>query len=91
MRIEEISAQNTPFSFAEKANVTSSSFANWLSYTNDTLIQADKNLQALASGQAQNLHETMLTLEEAKLSLQFLQQVRNRLLTAYQDLLREQI
>jgi flagellar hook-basal body complex protein FliE len=91
MRIEELSIKNTPFTFAEKTQVTTPSFAQWLSHTNDTLVAADKSLQALASGQAQNLHETMLQLDEAKLSLQFLQQVRNRCLSAYQDLLREQI
>lgn len=71
------------------------SFANWLtdtvSATNDKLIEADNSLQRLASGQAVSLHQTMLTLEEAKLSFQYLEQIRNRLMTAYQDILREQI
>ena len=59
--------------------------------TNDHLLAADTALQQLASGQAANLHETILTLEEAKISFQFLEQVRNRLMSAYQDMLREQI
>ena len=62
-----------------------------LSTTNEQLLGADNALQQLASGQATNLHQTMLTLEEAKLSFQFLEQVRNRLMSAYQDILREQI
>ena len=62
-----------------------------LSTTNEQLLGADTALQQLASGQATNLHQTMLTLEEAKLSFQFLEQVRNRLMSAYQDILREQI
>jgi flagellar hook-basal body complex protein FliE len=70
-------------------------FSNWLtntvSATNDQLIGVDHALQQLASGETHNLHETMLTLEEAKLSFQFLEQVRNRLMSAYQDILREQI
>ena len=33
----------------------------------------------------------MITLEQAKLSFQYLEQIRNRLMSAYQDLLREQI
>jgi flagellar hook-basal body complex protein FliE len=71
------------------------SFANWLtdtvSATNQQLLSADDALQQLASGQAVSLHQTMLTLEQAKLSFQFLEQIRNRLMTAYQDILREQI
>lgn len=71
------------------------SFTHWLSdtvsATNEQLLGADHALQELASGQASNLHQTMLTLEQAKLSFQFLEQVRNRLMSAYQDILREQI
>lgn len=70
-------------------------FSNWLlesvSNTNQQLLAADTALQQLASGQAVSLHETMLTLEEAKLSFQYLEQIRNRLMAAYQDILREQI
>lgn len=70
-------------------------FGNWvldnITSTNDKLNAADTALDKLASGQAQNLHQTMLTLEEAKLSFEFMQQIRNRLLNAYQELLREQI
>ena len=66
-------------------------FEHFLTDTNDHLLAADQALQQLASGQSTSLHQTMLTLEEAKLSFQFLEQVRNRLMSAYQDILREQI
>lgn len=73
----------------------SSGFADFLadsiSNTNDHLVAADTALQQLARGEATSLHQTMLTLDEAKLSFQFLEQVRNRLMSAYQDILREQI
>ena len=59
--------------------------------TNEHLLAADTALQQLATGHASSLHQTMLTLEEAKISFQFLEQVRNRLMSAYQDILREQI
>jgi len=71
------------------------SFSNWisdaLSTTNNKLLAADHSLQQLASGQAVSLHQSMLTMEEAKLSFQFMEQVRNRLMSAYQDILKEQI
>jgi flagellar hook-basal body complex protein FliE len=70
-------------------------FSNWvgekISETNDQLNAADEALTQLASGKAEHLHQTMITLEQAKLSFQYLEQIRNRLMTAYQDLLREQI
>ena len=62
-----------------------------ISDTNNHLVAADTALQQLARGEATSLHQTMLTLDEAKLSFQFLEQVRNRLMSAYQDILREQI
>ncbi|MFA6302467.1 MAG: flagellar hook-basal body complex protein FliE [Legionella sp.] len=59
--------------------------------TNHQLIKADQSLTQLATGQTENLHQTMLNLEQAKLSFQYIEQIRNRLMTAYQELLREQI
>ena len=71
------------------------SFSAWIGEkigtTNEQLNTADNALTQLASGHAENLHSTMLTLEQAKLSFQYLEQIRNRLMSAYQDLLREQI
>lgn len=91
----------TPLSFNETLNTMeitktpAAPFSHWLTdavnQTNDHLVLADKALEELASGQSTSLHHTMLTMEEAKLSFQFLEQVRNRLMGAYQELLREQI
>ena len=79
----------------ESADKPVSSFEHWLTdtvgQTNDKLLDADNALQELASGHASSLHHTMLKLEEAKLSFQYLEQIRNRLMSAYQDILREQI
>lgn len=79
----------------EVTNQPEASFGNLvkeqISNTNDQLNAADEALTQLASGHAENLHQTMITLEQAKLSFQYLEQIRNRLMSAYQDLLREQI
>jgi len=45
-------------------------------------------LQKLATGQVDNLHQVMIALDEAKMSFQMLVQVRNKLLEAYQDVIR---
>jgi flagellar hook-basal body complex protein FliE len=79
----------------EMAEKPQASFTQWLGEkigdTNEQLNSADEALTQLASGHAENLHQTMITLEQAKLSFQYLEQIRNRLMSAYQDLLREQI
>ena len=98
MRIDDsiplhVSPQMKSIEFAVKADEPS--FSHWLtesiSNTNHQLVNADNALQQLASGQSPSLHETMLSLEQAKLSFQYLEQIRNRLMGAYQEILREQI
>jgi flagellar hook-basal body complex protein FliE len=51
--------------------------------------QAD--LQRLAVGDTENLHAVMIRLEESRISLQLMLQVRNRVLEAYQDVMRMQV
>lgn len=66
-------------------------FAEELGSVNTTLVGADHEVRQLAAGQAVNLHDVMIHLEEAKLSFQLLAQVRNRVLEAYQEVMRMQV
>lgn len=66
-------------------------FAHELKSVNTSLSVADTDVKKLAAGEAQSLHEVMIHLEEAKLSFQLLAQVRNRLLDAYQEVMRMQV
>ena len=58
---------------------------------NTQLLGSQRDLQALAVGDAQNLHEIMIRLEENRMALQLTLQVRNRVLEAYQDVMRMQV
>ena len=49
---------------------------------------ADQSIQSLATGQSKGLHETMLAVEKASISFQFLTQVRNKAVEAYQEIMR---
>ncbi|MDI9817557.1 MULTISPECIES: flagellar hook-basal body complex protein FliE [unclassified Legionella] len=95
MRIESLNAIELSPELKTIEKPESPSFANWLTSkveeTNEQLQAADNALQQLTIGQTTNLHQTMLTLEQAKLSFQFLEQLRNRLMNAYQEIMREQI
>jgi flagellar hook-basal body complex protein FliE len=70
-------------------------FENWLAQqlvvTNEKLVEADQGVRRLALGEAENLHQVMIALEEAKLRFDLVVQVRNRLVEAYQDVLRMRI
>lgn len=78
-----------------KPDAVTGDFANWfsgqLAAVNQTLMVADHDVQKLAVGATQNLHEVMIHLEEARLSFQLLAQVRNKVLDAYQEVMRMQV
>ena len=75
--------------------VPTNHFADWMareiSATNHQVMQAERGVQRLASGDTGNLHQVMLDIEQARLQFQLLVQVRNRVLEAYQDVLRMQV
>jgi flagellar hook-basal body complex protein FliE len=65
--------------------------AQGLSSVDHSLVAAQGQLQSLALGNPVNLHQVMIGLEESRLSFQLMMQVRNRLLEAYQDVMRMQV
>lgn len=58
---------------------------------NARLVNAENELQKLASGEQTNIHHVMLAVEDARLQFQLVAQVRNKVMEAYQDLMRMQI
>ena len=66
-------------------------FAQELGAVNTSLIEADNEVRTHAAGEFASLHEVMIHMEETKLSVQLLAQVRNRLLDAYQEVMRMQV
>jgi flagellar hook-basal body complex protein FliE len=82
-------------SLFEPVNEAQGSFGNMvnqgLSQVNQQLLTSETDLQTLATGDVQNLHQIMIRLEESRLSFQLMLQVRNRLLESYQDIMKMQI
>jgi flagellar hook-basal body complex protein FliE len=85
--------------FPELHKVSSSStaegaskfFGELVSKVNDMQVQSDKAVQGLASGENKNLHEVMIAVEKSSISFQFMSQVRNKALEAYQEVMRMQV
>lgn len=65
--------------------------SNGLQQVSTQLQTSQADLQSLAAGNVDNLHQVMLRLEESRMSFQLMLQVRNRLLESYQDLMRMQV
>lgn len=53
--------------------------------------EADKSAQMLALGEEDYLHNTMIAYEKAHLALQLTIEVRNKIIEAYQEIMRIQI
>ena len=62
-----------------------------LNHLNAQLQTSQVDLQHLATGNVDNLHQIMIRMEETRLSFQLMLQVRNRLLESYQDVMRMQV
>jgi len=62
-----------------------------LSEVNQAQIAADRAAEQVAAGKTKNLHEAMIKLEEADISLRMVVQVRNKVVEAYQEVMRMQV
>lgn len=59
-----------------------------LKEVNELNKSADTMAKDVAMGKSENLHETMLALTQAELSFNLMVQVRNKVLEAYQEVMR---
>jgi len=71
------------------------SFSDMLKTTIDEVNQhqseADTAIRELIAGRTKNIHETMLAVERAELSLKLMTQVRNKIVDAYKEVMRMQV
>ncbi len=59
--------------------------------TNEQQQAADQALQQVHSGGEKNLHDAMISMEKADISLRYMIQVRNKAIDAYQEVMRMQV
>jgi len=50
--------------------------------------EADVNIDNLANGNQTDIHQTMIAVEKASVSFELLMQIRNKLVTAYENIMR---
>ena len=74
---------------------TGSDFASMIGQGLDrvdhSLRAADDKIRSLAAGEYVPLHEVMISMEQARMDLMLVVEVRNRLVEAYQELTRMQL
>ncbi len=64
---------------------------NSMSEVNQSQLESDSAVKDLIAGKTKNLHETMLQLQKADLSLKTMMQVRNKILEAYKEIMKMQV
>ncbi len=74
---------------------TQKSFADTLneaiSNVNQLQKSSDKAMQDLATGRTDNVAEVMITAEKADIALKLMVQVRNKIIDAYQEIMKMQV
>jgi len=76
---------------AEAPNGAFESMLSSLQNLNTQMIDNEKSVAQLALGQTDNLHQVMIASERTRLDFQLLLAVRNKVLEAYQELMRMQV
>ena len=53
--------------------------------------EADQAIDALASGQQQDIHNTMIAVEKADVAFRLIMEIRNKVISAYETIMRMQV
>jgi len=64
---------------------------NALNSVNNAQSEADEAVKQVLSGESNDIHDTMIALQKADVSLKMMLEVRNKILEAYQEVMRTQI
>jgi len=87
----------TPFSPQKKGGVEGNqgSFRKMLQTSiaevNQLQNAADNSIEQLVAGRSRNLHETMIAMEKADISFRLMMEVRNKIIEAYNEVMRMQV
>ena len=62
-----------------------------INHVNKDQLEANAAVKDLVAGRTKNIHEALLALEKADLSMKLMMQVRNKALEAYKEVMRMQV
>ena len=80
-KLNNANARNQKLSFNETLKAS-------INKVNKLQQEADKAVQDLVTGETKDIHQTMIALKKADVSLQLMIQVRNKIVDAYQEIMR---
>lgn len=65
--------------------------ASSISEVNNLQHKANESIQKLVTGESKNLHETMLSVEQAEIAFKTMNQIRQKVLDAYREVMKMQV
>ncbi len=97
--IQKINNQQNPLGQIRKQNEQSqetgesfqSTLKSFLQDVNDSQIQSDEMTESFLKGDVTDLHQVTIAAEEARVSLELLLEMRNKLMESYQEIMRMQL
>ena len=83
------------FSINPVQQAQSSSFGKALQQSleqvNRLQLEADANINDLATGKQTDIHQTMISVKKASVSFELMMQIRNKVISAYDSIMRTQV
>ncbi|MGK7346064.1 MAG: flagellar hook-basal body complex protein FliE [Candidatus Nitrospinota bacterium M3_3B_026] len=72
----------------EEGGSFANTLADSLKEVNQYQLEADNAIENLVAGKSKNIHETMIALSKAEIAFKLTMQVRNKVIEAYEEVMR---
>ena len=82
--VEPVAGQETDKTFG-------ATLKKFVDDVNDLQVQADVSIEKLATGEITDVHQVMLAVDEANTAMEFMIEIRNKIVDAYQEIMRMQV
>lgn len=91
--VTHLQSLGSPLKAPSAANGTGfeAALKNVIGEVNKMQIESDRAVENLHAGGGKNLHEVMIAMEKADISLRLMVQMRNKAVEAYQEIMRMQV
>ena len=63
----------------------------FISEVNNLQLDVDKKIEQFAGGEIKDVHEVMIAVEEADIAFQLMMEIRNKLMKAFEEVMKMQI
>jgi len=95
MKIEKVAFENLMNNEATITEKTNTSFSEVLkdsiSKVSELEKEANQQTEQLVKMESQDIHNTLIAVEKADLSFQLMMQIRNKIINAYEEIMRMQV